>query len=450
MPSSTPPRCLRTTPALLGALPASLPIALLLVAVTALATPPAAADSRGPGGRCDAYTLSAWDAAHELWHTAPAPDADDVGCTAAPSPAPRSDPNPTTSPAGTTPPPAATPGRVGPSGIAAPPGPPSPVVVTAPFDPTTAPPGIYVDCATGDDTGPGTAMRPWRTLTGLTHPIAAGTAVYLRRTCQWDGVLTLTTSGAVAASTTGPTTAGTAGTSTAPSTDTATILAAYGPGIAPTLTATGADRSRSILEINAPNVTVAGIHLAHAAGYAVTITGPNALLDGVEVDDVGIGIRIQAPFATVTGGVIHDLHMYNNTPGGDDDATIAFTSCTHCRVPSYDYGFDGGFVDVWRHGNRLQLVGNTGSDIQGFLEIGGLGGTDSAFDVIATGNVITDTHTGVWVHGDGTFAIATANITLDGNTFTTTDSEPLLGGAVSSLVLRNNTFTTPSGTTAGP
>ena len=141
---------------------------------------------------------------------------------------------------------------------------------------------------------------------------------------------------------------------------------------------------------------------------------------------------------TVTGAVIHDLHMYNNTPGGDDDsgavgfdveaddATIAFTSCTHCRAPSYDYGHDGGFVDIWRHGNRLQLVDNTGSDIQGFLEIGGLGGTDSAYDVIATGNVITDTHTGVWVHGDGTFAIATGNITLDGNTFTTTDTEPLL------------------------
>jgi hypothetical protein len=342
--------------------------------------------------------------------------------------------------------------------------PPTPaVVVTTPFDPTTAPAGYYVDCTAGDDAGPGTATAPWRTLAAFSRPVVAGTAIFLRRGCQWDGGLTVTTvpsPTATSPAVTSPAVGASAGASPVPTVP-ETLVAAYGPGVTPVLSAVGLSRANAILEVAGSAVTVRGLHVAHAAGFGVNVTGANALLDGIEVDDVGIGIRIQAPFATVTGGVIHDLHMYNNTPGGDDDsgavgfdveaddATIAYTSSTHCRAPSYDYGYDGGFVDIWRHGNRLQLVNNTGTDIQGFLEIGGLGGTDSAFDVIATGNVITDTHTGVWVHGDGTFAIATGNIVLDGNTFTTTDTEPLIGGTRSSLVLRNNTFTTPGGTSSG-
>jgi hypothetical protein len=300
--------------------------------------------------------------------------------------------------------------------------------VDEPFDPATAPAGRYVDCTAGDDAAAGTARQPWRSLNPLSRPVPAGTAVHLKRGCSWDGGLTLAASGSGAAT-----------------------LGAYASGKAPVISGTGLSRGRGVLQLVSPRTTVTGIHLTHAPGFGVNVTGDHATLEGVEIDDVGVGMQISAPFATVTGSAIHDLHMYNNTPGGDDDSgaigfgvsaddvTIATTSCTNCRAPSYDYGYDGGFVDIWRQGNRLKLVDNVATNVQGFLEVGGMGGNDSAYDIVVTGNKVTRTYGGIWVHGDGTFSIRTGNIKVSGNTFVLADGTPVFGGTTSALVLGSNT-----------
>ncbi len=301
-------------------------------------------------------------------------------------------------------------------------------VIDEPFDPATAPAGRYVDCAAGNDSAAGSARQPWRTLQPLSRPVPAGTAVYLKRGCSWDGGLTLAADGSGGAT-----------------------LGAYASGRAPVISGTGLGRGRGVLQLVSPRSTVTGIHLAHAPGYGVNVTGDHATLERVEIDDVGIGMQISAPFTTVTGSAIHDLHMYNNTPGGDDDSgavgfdvsaddvTIATTSCTNCRAPSYDYGYDGGFVDIWKQGNRLKLVDNVATNVQGFLEVGGQGGNDSAYDVVVTGNKVTRTYGGIWVHGDGTFSIRTGNIKVSGNTFVLADGTPAFGGTTSALVLGSNT-----------
>jgi hypothetical protein len=301
-------------------------------------------------------------------------------------------------------------------------------VVEEPFDPASAPAGRYVDCTAGDDAAKGTARQPWRSLRPLSRPVPSGTTVYLRRGCSWDGGLTLATEGSGGAA-----------------------LRAYASGKAPVVSGTGLGKGQGALHLASPKITVAGIHVSDAPGFGVNITGDHALLERVEIDDVGIGVQVGAPFATFTGGAVHDLHMYTNTPGGDDDSgavgfdvsaddvTISNTSCTNCRAPSYDYGHDGGFVDIWKQGNRLKLVDNVATNVQGFLEVGGQGGNDSAYDVVVTGNKVTKTYGGIWVHGDGTFSIRTGNIKVSGNTFVLADGTPVFGGTTSALVLGGNT-----------
>ena len=301
--------------------------------------------------------------------------------------------------------------------------------IVAGFDPAAAPQGSYVDCQAGNDGNDGTASRPWRSLQRVQQGGLTGSALFLRRGCSWSGGLRVSTGGAL-------------------------TIAGYDTGTQPVITAEGLDRNRGVLEINSSSITIRDLHLAHAAGMGAIISADHATLDTVEIEDVGIGVRITAPFATVTNAAIHDLHMFNNTPGGDDDSgavgfdieaddvTVSQTSCTHCRAPSYDYGFDGGFADIFNHGNRLKLINNTANDVQGFLEIGGVVANISAYDVVVRGNQVTDTHGAIWVHGNGTFAIATGNITVDGNTFASTDPQVLLGGNLSSLVLGSNVFTT--------
>jgi len=301
-------------------------------------------------------------------------------------------------------------------------------VVDEPFDPATAAAGLYIDCNAGSDSAAGTAQHPWRTLQPLSRPVSGGTAIHLRRGCSWDGGLTLSADGSGGAT-----------------------LGAYASGKAPVISGTGLSRGRGALQLASPKLTVTGIHVSHAPGFGVNITGDHALLQRVEIDDVGIGVQVSAPFATFTGGAIHDLHMYTNTPGGDDDSgavgfdvsaddvTISSTSCTNCRAPSYDYGYDGGFVDIWKQGNRLKLLNNVATNVQGFLEVGGQGGNDSAYDVVVTGNRVTRTYGGIWVHGDGSFSIRVGNIRVSGNTFVLADGTPAFGGTTSALVLGNNT-----------
>jgi len=290
----------------------------------------------------------------------------------------------------------------------------------------------YVDCVGGHDVNDGSTSRPLRSLQALARRLPANASVYLRRGCSWDGGLWIRRSAA------------------------GTTVQPYGDGPAPVLTGTDVSRARGVVVVNAARVTLTGLHVRDAAGTGVEIRDTDARVDGLEIERVAFGVTIKGARAVVSRTRAHDLHMFTNTPGGSDDAgavgfdvqaddvTIRNSSCVNCRARSHDFGHDGGFVEVFNHGDRLRVVGNTSRNTQGFLEVGGVVEDGSAHDIVIERNTISEAHGGVWVHRDDEFTIPARNIALVENTLTSVSGETLFGGRVSALVLRDNVIVTPN------
>jgi hypothetical protein len=315
---------------------------------------------------------------------------------------------------------------------------PNPVIGTAAsdgFDIATVGPGQYVDCTAGDDGNDGSGAHPWRSLAPLQRAgLLAGKTTYLKSGCSFSGQVTLNATG------TGPQAVAT--------------LASIGSGDLPVVQAPDIDRRHGALVIASPYITVRGIHVSHAAGPGIEVTAPHATVDSVEIDDVGFGMTIKGAFTLVSNSKIHDLHMYNNTQGGNDDSgaigfdieaddvTVTHTSCLHCRAESYDYGHDGGFADIFDAGDRVKLIANTGDDIDGFLELGSAHG-GSANDVLVQGNSITHSYGGFVVHDGDTFGITVNNLQIIGNTIINVDQgKEMFYGNLKAIVLKDNTLVT--------
>jgi hypothetical protein len=304
--------------------------------------------------------------------------------------------------------------------------------------PKSTGPQIFVDCNANQDAAEGTSAHPFQNLQALSqHGIAPDTTVSLKRGCTWSGGLKINPN------------------------STGVTLQAYGDGAAPMLTGDGLDRRRAVLDIEAERVTVSGLHIANHEGAGVQIADLSARVDDMEIDNTAFGMQILGPQAKITRVKVHDLHMFVNTQGGSDDVgavgfdvqaddvTIEASSCTNCRAPSYDFGFDGGFAEVYNHGDRLHLIGNTATNVQGILEVGGHKQDSGAHDVVIQNNVFRETHGGIWVHINDQFAIDVGTISLLGNTIVNTASGTILGGNVASLVVKDNTIVAPGQLSAG-
>lgn len=298
----------------------------------------------------------------------------------------------------------------------------------------TIPPGAvarYVDCS---NNGPqdGSAEHPWHSLDALGGAaVPEGAIVLLRRGCSWPGGLRINRG------------------------STGARVEAYGAGSAPVLTGEGVDRTRGVIAVEADDVRLTGLHVTGAAGAGVQLRGAGAHVDDLEIDQAAFGVEVLAPGAMISRTRAHDLHMYINTPGGSDDtgavgftvqaddATIRESSCINCRAPSHDFGHDGGFVEIYNHGDRLRLVGNTATNIAGIIEIGGIAQDGGAQNVVIERNTFRDAHGGFWVHRDDQFTIPVDNIAVIGNTVVNSTAEPVIGGDLASLNLVGNVFAAP-------
>jgi hypothetical protein len=143
--------------------------------------------------------------------------------------------------------------------------------------------------------------------------------------------------------------------------------------------------------------------------------------------------------------------MIVNTPGGNDDYgavcfwlyagnnEISYNRGINCRAPSYDYGYDGGFVEIFDQGDNTYVHHNYAENTNGFIELGARAG-GSAQDVTLTYNVIYNTGTAACI---GT-SIAVANFNFDNNTFVATGGSGFLvfdcTNDLSALQVRNNIF----------
>ena len=296
---------------------------------------------------------------------------------------------------------------------------------------------VYVNCQTGRDGSAGTITAPVRTITNATAAARApGTTVFLARDCIWNGLTVLRG----------------AGTSTAP-----VVMTAYGSGAAPVITGRTLTMNQAILQLNDAYQLVKNISIKQAIGPGIIVQGANGRVDGVEISDVGTGVRFVGRAGIAQGVNVHDLHMIQNTSGGDDDfgalgfdvqntdVEIAGSRCSNCRAISRDYGWDGGFVEVWNYGDRLKVHDNIGFNTSGVLELGGNATNASAVGVIITGNTFNDAHGGVYFHENGKFTMPIGTVNFTNNTITTQRLDaPILGGAANRVNFSGNTVQTQS------
>jgi hypothetical protein len=299
--------------------------------------------------------------------------------------------------------------------------------------PTPAVPAhtYYVNCTTGSDAGTGSARSPWRTLGPVrarTFPPDSG--VYLARGCTWNEPLEVTGGRSATAG---------------------VLVTAYGGGARPLVTGTG-DSGASVVSLLSPRVVLSGIAVRFAARYGIQMFGDHDVVRDVVVSDSGDAVRAMGAADLIDHVQVHDLHMIVNTPGGNDDfgavgydveapgVEISNSSCTNCRAPSYDYGHDGGFVEIWDHGDNLYVHGNVASNTDGFLEVGGDLRDGSARNVRVVGNTMNEVHGGFFVHSTGVFAITAGPILVSGNRITNREAstDAVFGGDVGTMDVVNN------------
>ena len=49
---------------------------------------------------------------------------------------------------------------------------------------------------------------------------------------------------------------------------------------------------------------------------------------------------------------------------------ISYNRGINCRASSYDFGYDGGFVEVWENGDNSYIHHNYAQNTNGFFELG--------------------------------------------------------------------------------
>jgi hypothetical protein len=293
----------------------------------------------------------------------------------------------------------------------------------------------YVDGASGSDSNAGTSpTSPWRSLTKVnSRTFAPGDTVNFKRGSSWTGELTIRSSGAQGSPIT---------------------FRDYGTGAAPLIRNQG--QSNAAIRISSSWVVVQGFLVQNSgeAGVRIESGATHNIVKQVEATNAGIGIEIYGQYNIVAGNYAHDLHMVVNTPGGDDDYgaagfwiqgpnnEVAYNRCVNCRASSYDYGADGGVVEIFNNGDNSYIHHNYGTGSNGFVEVGG----GSAQNVRVAYNVSANNYDGfACVHVGGNFNSTVNNFRVEHNTIVKTMSQgyrqlDCLSAGVSSsqFLFRNN------------
>ncbi len=333
-------------------------------------------------------------------------------------------PTNTVTPTATRVPPTAT--SVPPTATAIPPTP-TPIPVTGT--------NYYVDSVGGSDSNSGTAMSsPWKTLTNVnSRTFSPGDAVNFKRGSFWSGGLMIRSSGVQGKPIT---------------------YRDYGTGTAPIFENPG--QYNQAIRVYGSWVVVQGLLVRNAgeAGVRIESGANHNIVQDVEATNDGIGIEIYGQYNLVTHNYAHDLHMVVNTNGGNDDYgaegfwiqgpnnEVSYNRCVNCRAASYDYGADGGVVEIYSNGDNSYIHHNYGTASDGFIEVGG----GSAQNVRVAYNVSANNYNGfACLHVGGTFNSTVNNFRIENNTIVKTMSQGyrLLdclssGVTAAQLLFRNN------------
>jgi len=162
-----------------------------------------------------------------------------------------------------------------------------------------------------------------------------------------------------------------------------------------------------------------------------------AVVQNCEMTRVGIGATLAGSASKMLNCSVHDLTMVNNTPktvNPDDDYgangvlltgdghEVAYNRFVGCVAPSFDYGEDGGAVELWGSVSNAHIHHNWCSDSAGFLEAGGQAG-DVIRDVLVEFNVGLNLRGCPFFNphnGGGQFAVTFKNVAVRRNTIAAT------------------------------
>ena len=205
------------------------------------------------------------------------------------------------------------------------------------------------------------------------------------------------------------------------------VVGSYGNGSHPTISTS----NKTGIEVSGSYVTVQDLHVTGPREAGVHVTGDHVTVQGNEIDNSGSGVTIEGSNGLYTHNSVHDLHMVNNTPGGDDDYgaeafniwggshnELSFNEVVNAKAPSYDYGYDGGGFEFYGSSSDTYIHDNTVRNSDGFMETGGQSG--DVISNVRVQNNIADNDGGFgWLHNDpnkGNFGVVHNNFDISQNT----------------------------------
>lgn len=212
--------------------------------------------------------------------------------------------------------------------------------------------------------------------------------------------------------------------------------------------------------------------------YAITLTNStNCTISNLDISLVGVGISIGSGsnYNRITDNNISNLRMIRNTPttiNANDDFganpiviqssynTVENNYFKDCWALSYDYGYDGGAVELYGTNiSHNRIAYNTAVDCNGFVEVGS--GTNGIADgnIVAYNKIINCGSAGTF-QTSGTFAVKISGFQFYNNNFIETIRQfakpaslfysSLRTPPSGMLILRNNIFWLSSGINAFP
>lgn len=305
----------------------------------------------------------------------------------------------------------------------------------------------YFDSVNGSDSAAGTSEgTAWKTLSKFNSTtFAAGETIRFKRGGIWDGGLTITESG---------------------SSGQRITISDYGTGTKPIFRDTSGDTYQRALEISGSYITIENIKVDDAATAAIEMfeNANNNIIRNSDFSNVGIGITVKGDGSTITNNTFSDLKMVRNTVGGSDDygalavnlnadsqtdkqisnTTISYNNVLRAKAPSYDYGNDGGFVEIFGGMDNITINGNIIRDSKGFIEIGSAPSqNNNVANVYIYNNVAFNNGLFMFVNS-GLYAATIDNIVVQNNTIydsSSTSSQFFFDNGAptsSQFILRNN------------
>ncbi|HQH74693.1 MAG TPA: hypothetical protein PK360_21640, partial [bacterium] len=271
----------------------------------------------------------------------------------------------------------------------------------------------------------------WQTLTKVNnYSFVAGDTILFKRGGVWTGGLIIQNSG----------------TANAPIT-----YSAYGdkdPNINndPVFENPGNDYQNSVEVVNGVGYIVIEnfmLRNAHQSGVIVRPTAHHVTVQDCEATKVGCGVYLVGHDNLVQRCYFHHLTMIVNSrrKGGDDYGALGVNvnnsnnevrNCTFidCNAPSYDYGTDGGAVEIYAwltdssnnniNVDNINIHHNYALRTNGFTEIGGDSKTPAyrVSNVKIYQNVWEDTtyDLSMMIHYGGSFGVDIENIQVNNNT----------------------------------